>query len=62
MDIEQYADQTALITTLQAELAELRERFARVEWARDQYIERYTETLERLKQVQSDGNESEGRR
>lgn len=57
MDLEEYADQSALISTLQAELSELRERFNRVEWARDQLADRCEELYKRLRQLNLDGNE-----
>lgn len=55
--LDELADLYATIQRLQEELAEANERARRFEWARDQYIEKYTATLARLKQVESDGNE-----
>lgn len=55
--LDELADLYATVQRLQAELAEARDQAQRMEWARDQMVERYEAVRARLRQVESDGNE-----
>jgi predicted nuclease with TOPRIM domain len=56
-NLDEYASLLSRIQTLESELAESREQARRYEWARDTLLERCQALTERVRQLQSDGDE-----
>jgi hypothetical protein len=55
--LDEYAELLSRIQTLESELAESRDAARRFEWARDQLLDRCQALTERVRQLQSDGDE-----